>query len=400
MLVRVSRSTRVRDMDDQSCDKTYGNADPVPLTTGSGDFLAADGVTASYSRDPGETVLGGPYHITATLSPAAVLTNYSITNAGASFTIDTRPATWTSNSASKTYGDVDPVPLTTGSGSGFLAADSVVATYSRASGETVLGGPYHITATLSPAGVLSNYSITNAGTSFTINTRPATWTTNPASKTYGNADPVPLTTGSGSNFVAADNVTASYSRVSGETVLGGPYHITATLTPVAVLSNYSITNNGAAFTINTRPATWTTNPASKTYGTGDPNPLTTGSGSNFVAADNVTASYSRVSGETVLGGPYHITATLTPAAVLSNYSITNNGANFTINPATLTITATNRSKVFAATYAPDTTSPSVDFSVNGLVTGDSVTSITLTCAGYPAAALPQPMGTQSPRAEQ
>ena len=147
-----------------------------------------------------------------------------------------------------------------------------------------------------------------------------------------------------------------------------------------------------AFTINTRPATWTTNPASKTYGTRDPVPLTTGSGSNFVAADNVTASYSRVSGETVLGGPYHITATLTPAAVLSNYSITNNGANFTINPATLTITATNRSKVFAATYAPDTTSPSVDFSVNGLVTGDSVTSITLTCAGYPAAALPQPMG--------
>ena len=159
-------------------------------------FLAADGVTASYSRDAGETVLGGPYHITATLSPAAVLTNYSITNAGASFTIDTRPATWTTNPASKTYGNADPVPLTTGSGD-FLAADGVTASYSRDPGETVLGGPYHITATLSPAAVLTNYSITNAGASFTINTRPATWTTNPASKTYGNADPVPLTTGSG-----------------------------------------------------------------------------------------------------------------------------------------------------------------------------------------------------------
>ena len=383
-----------------AANKTYGNADPVPLTTGSGDFLAADGVTASYSRDPGETVLGwtiSHYGHTESCGSVDQLQHHQcwceFHDRHASGDMDNQ-------FASKTYGDVDPVPLTTGSGSGFLAADSVAATYSRASGETVLGGPYHITATLTPAGVLSNYSITNAGAAFTIDTRPATWTTNPASKTYGNADPVPLTTGSGSNFVAADNVTASYSRVSGETVLGGPYHITATLTPVAVLSNYSITNNGAGFTINTRPATWTTNPASKTYGTGDPNPLTTGSGSNFVAADNVTASYSRVSGETVLGGPYHITATLTPAAVLSNYSITNNGANFTINPATLTITATNRSKVFAATYAPDTTSPSVDFSVNGLVTGDSVTSITLTCAGYPAAALPQPMGTQSPRAEQ
>ena len=103
-------------MDDQSCEQDLRECRSVPLTTGSGDFLAADGVTASYSRVAGETVLGGPYHITATLSPAAVLTNYSITNAGASFTINTRPATWTTNPASKTYGDADPVPLTTGSG--------------------------------------------------------------------------------------------------------------------------------------------------------------------------------------------------------------------------------------------------------------------------------------------
>ena len=86
MLVRsFTIDTRPATWTTNAANKTYGNADPVPLTTGSGDFLAADGVTASYSRDPGETVLGGPYHITATLSPAAVLTNYSITNAGAEF---------------------------------------------------------------------------------------------------------------------------------------------------------------------------------------------------------------------------------------------------------------------------------------------------------------------------
>ena len=77
---------------------------------------------------------------------------------------------------------------------------------------------YHITATLSatPARALDNYIITNAGAEFTINKRLATWTTNPASKTYGDPDPSPLTTGSGSNFVAADNVTATYTRVAGE----------------------------------------------------------------------------------------------------------------------------------------------------------------------------------------
>src|SRR5207244_11107552 len=113
----------------------------------------------------------------------------------------------------------------------------------------------------------------------TINPRPATWTTTSNSKTYGNPDPTPLTTGSGT-FLAADGVTASYSRAAGETVLGGPYHLTATLAPAGVLSNYTITNNGADFTITARPATWTTTSNSKTYGDPDPTPLTTGDGNS------------------------------------------------------------------------------------------------------------------------
>jgi len=414
--------------------KTYGDPEPGPVTTGSGSgFLAADGVTATYSRAAGETVLGGPYHITATLSATGSLSNYTITNAGADFTINTKAATWTTNANSKTYGDADPVPLTTGSGSGFLAADGVTATYSRAAGETVAGSPYHITATLSPAGVLSNYTITNTGASFTINQKsvtpsitandkmydgndtatlatctvavkvgsddvactsstvtfasanasasaqvvtatgitltgttsgnyslstttaatnakinpkPATWTTNANSKTYGDPDPSPLTTGSGSGFLAADGVTATYSRAAGETVLGGPYHITATLDATGLLTNYTITNAGANFTINTKAATWTTNANSKAYGDPDPSPLTTGSGSGFVAADGVTATYSRVAGETVAGSPYHITATLSPAGVLSNYTITNTGASFTINQKSVTPSITANDKMY------------------------------------------------------
>src|SRR5207253_5300738 len=134
-----------------------------------GGALAAGGVTAAYSRAAGEAVSGGPSHITAALSAATgVLDNYTITNAGASFTINARAATWTTTSNSKTYGDPDPTPLTTGSGT-FLAADGVTASYSRAAGETVGGGPYHITAALSAnvSGALSNYTITNTGASFT-----------------------------------------------------------------------------------------------------------------------------------------------------------------------------------------------------------------------------------------
>ena len=130
-----------------------------------------------------------------------------------------------------------------------------------------------------------------------VNKRLATWTTNPHNLV--DPDPSPLTTGSGTNFVAADNVTATYARVAGENASPPTYHITATLsaTPLSALDNYIITNDGAEFTINKRLATWTTNSNSKTYGDPDPSPLTTGSGTNFVAADNVTATYARVAGE-------------------------------------------------------------------------------------------------------
>src|SRR5207247_872074 len=154
--------------------KTYGNAEPSPLTTGSGNFLAGDGVTAAYSRVAGENASPPTYHISATLSATVVgaLNNYNITNAGNDFTIDKRDATWTTNANSKTYGDADPSPLTTGSGN-FLAADGVSATYSRVAGENASPPTYHISATLSATvvGALNNYNITTAGNDFTIDKR-------------------------------------------------------------------------------------------------------------------------------------------------------------------------------------------------------------------------------------
>src|SRR5207302_7543444 len=99
---------------------------------------------------------------------------------------------------------------------GFVASHDITRTHSRSAGQNASPPTYHISATLAPAGVLSNYNITNAGAAFTIDKRDATWTTNPNSKTYGDPDPVGLTTGSGSGFVAADGITATYSRVAGE----------------------------------------------------------------------------------------------------------------------------------------------------------------------------------------
>ena len=200
---------------------------PSPLTTGSGDFLAADNVTATYSRARGRDGAGRPVSHYGYAEPRGSVDQLQHHQCGCGLHDQHAAGDMDDRRQQQDYGNADPAP-DTGSGD-FLAADNVTATYSRAPGETVPGGPYHITATLSPAAVLTNYSITNAGADFTINTRPATWTTNSEQDVRG-LRPGPLTTGSG-DFLAADGVTATYSRAPGETVLGGPYHITATLSP-------------------------------------------------------------------------------------------------------------------------------------------------------------------------
>src|SRR5204863_4831475 len=90
---------------------------------------------------------------------------------------------------------------------------------------------------------------------FAIDKKDASVTPNATSKTYGSADPV--FTGTLVGFVAADNVTATYTRTAGEIVAGSPYKISATLAPAGVLGNYNITYNTADFTIEKKDASVT-----------------------------------------------------------------------------------------------------------------------------------------------
>jgi hypothetical protein len=355
--------------------KTYGDPDPALTGTLSG-FLAADGVTALYSRTAGESVAGSPYVISATLSPEEILGNYDITYNTADFTINAKAASVSPVAAGKTYGDADPA--FTGTLTGFLAGDGVTAVYSRTAGETVLGSPYTISAVLSPAGVLSNYNVTYNTANFTINAKAASVSPIAAAKTYGDADPA--FTGTLTGFLAGDGVTAVYSRTAGETVLGSPYTISAVLSPVAVLSNYNITYNTAAFTINAKAASVSPNVASKTYG--DADPAFTGTLTGFLAADGVTAAYSRTAGETVLGSPYTISAVLSPAAALSNYDITYNTAAFTINVKAASVSPNAASKTYGDA------DPAFTGTLSGFLAGDAVTATYSRTAGETVAGSP------------
>jgi len=378
---------------------TYGQTGSSTITVAgefSGAGIALPSGTVTYTIDGGTPQTATLTSGSATISVPILATgahsiaisyggdtNYQSSTGTVNFTINKATASVTPNAASKTYGTSDPT--FTGTLSGFLAADNVTATYSRTAGETVGGSPYTISATLSPSAVLGNYNITYNTANFTVTKANASVTPNTASKTYGTSDPT--LTGTLSGFVAADNVTAAYSRVAGETVGGSPYTISATLSPSAVLGNYNITYNTANFTITKANASVTPNAASKTYGTSDP--TLTGTSSGFVAADNVTAAYSRVAGETVGGSPYTISSTLSPSAVLGNYNITYNTANFTINKAALTVSAGNKSKTYGQA------DPTLTATVTGFVNGEtsSVVSGTASLSASGTAGATRPAGT-------
>src|SRR5439155_1408267 len=186
--------------------------------------------------------------------------NYN--NASKNVTINVQKATPTinwSNPADITYGTALSGTQLNATASAVVNGSAVnvagTFTYTPASG-TVLnaGNGQTLHVSFAPTDT-SNYS-SPVTKDVTINVlkKDAIWTTNPNSKIYGDADPVPLTTGSGSGFLAADNVTATYNRTAGENASPLTYQITATLsaTPLAALSNYNITNTGNEFTINNR----------------------------------------------------------------------------------------------------------------------------------------------------
>jgi hypothetical protein len=205
---------------------------------------------------------------TYSITPSGLTSGvYEITFVAGTFTINKMPAAVRAVGASKTYGDVDPALTTIHSGI-WDSLDVPPLTFSatRAPGETATTYVMTPTASDSGTGRLNNYDVTYLTGTFTITRKAASVTPNAASKTYGGTDPT--LTGTLTGFLVGDGVAASYSRTAGETVLGSPYAISATLSPAGVLANYNITSNTAAFTI-TRAATSTAltsslNPA--TYG--------------------------------------------------------------------------------------------------------------------------------------
>jgi hypothetical protein len=257
----------------------------------------------------------------------------SSTSSAVSVTVIGIPITVTADSKTKIYGGSDPTltyRITSGS---LIGSDTFSGSLTRDAGENV-GNHTIRQGTLA---LDSKYTLTFITGNLSITARSVTVGADAKSKIYGNADP-PLTYGIiTGTLVGADAFSGSLSRDTGEDI--GTYHIT--LGTLRLGSNYNITFVGAEIEITSRPITVSANNVSKVYGDADHLTYRITSGS-LVGTDNFTGSLTRNAGESI--GNYSIS--IGTLALVSNYSLTFIGANLSIIPRALTVTADNTVKVY------------------------------------------------------
>jgi hypothetical protein len=200
---------------------------------------------ASYSLTGAPQTNAGSYPVTANITDP----NYSNGSATGTFIIAPAALTASITASDKVYDGTKTATITSCTLTGVAAVDAGKVACS-ASGTFAFSnvGTWTVTATsvILSGSVAANYQVSALPTTIAnITPKTASVTPNTATKVYEGAEPV--LTGTLTGFLAADGVTATYSRAVGDPV--GDYVISATLAPADVLTNYSITYNTAVFTI-------------------------------------------------------------------------------------------------------------------------------------------------------
>src|SRR5207302_185557 len=207
---------------------------------------------------------------------------------------------------------------------------------------------------------VGHLTVTQAGLNITADNQ---------TKVYGAA--LPALTASYSGFVNGDTVaslstapTISTAATAASHVAGSPYSISVS---GAVDTDYNI--GYVAGTLTVTPATLSITDVDKTKVYGAALPTLTVNYSGLVNGDTAaslttqpTISTTATAASHVAGSPYSITAS---GAVDTDYSIAYVAGSLTVTPAGLTITADDKTKVYAAAL------PVLTVTYAGLVNGDT-----------------------------
>jgi gliding motility-associated-like protein len=342
--------------------KSFGDADPV-FTYSVPEGITDATFTGSLSRAAGEEI--GTYALTK--GSLQINNNYTFSFVSANLTIVPKNLIVTTNSATKVYGNVDPTYTFT-TNVPIVGNSTFTGTPTRAEGKTI--GTYAITGMGTVALDNPRYTLSFAtGGALTITKRPITLRPQPATKSYGNADPTyPYQFLNGTSVAPGEGMSGPFGRAPGENV--GTYALTlGSKSPVDVntgvytISNYEVTFISDNLTITPRRLDITANNLAKSFSDVDPE-LTYSINQTLMGSDAATGTLARATGET--RGTYAINqGTLTFG---NNYQIYYNAGTFTIGKKTIDVTANSLSKTYgtadpeAFTYTASTSPVGETFS--------------------------------------
>lgn len=376
-----------------STSKPYGSTFTGTAFTTSG-LLNSDSVSSVTLTSAGAAasaaIGGSPYPLVPSAAAGSGLGNYAITYANGTLMVTPATLTITASARSKTYGQSVTFAgseFTTGGLQGGDSVSSVTLTSSgSAATASVAASPYPIVASAASGSGLGNYNVVYVDGSLTVSAAPLTVTATSAGKTYG-------TTFSGAAFTTsgllnADSVTSvtltSPGAASTATVAASPYTLTPSAAVGSGLGNYTIAYVNGSLTVNRAPLTITATSASKPYGSVFAGTAFTTAG--LLNGDTVTSvtltSTGAAAAASITASPYALIPSAAAGSGLGNYMISYVNGTLTVTPATLTITASPRTKV----YGQSVTFAGTEFTATGLQGTDAVTSVTLTSAGSAATA--------------
>ena len=381
-----------------STSKIYGTLETFSTTTFS---QAAALVTAKWRHGLGavtETSTGAPtsstvgtYPIVPGAATGTGLGNYTIAYVNGTLTVNAATLTITANSTTKSYGTLEMFSTTTFSQSGLVTAngDTISGVTETSTGSPVSAtvGTYPIVPGAATGMGLSNYAIAYVNGTLTVNPATLTITANSTSKTYGTQETFSTTTFSQSGLVTAngDSITSVTETSTGSPVSAtiGSYPIVPNAATGTGLSNYTIAYVNGTLTVNPATLTITANSTSKTFGTSETFGTDAFTQSGLVTAngDTITSVTETSTGApaTATVGSYSIVPSAATGTGLANYTIDYVDGTLTVNPATVTLTITADAE--SKTYGTLETFSSTAFMENGLVNGDTITSVTETSAG-------------------
>jgi O-glycosyl hydrolase len=288
------------------------------------------------------TVLGtGTNALSVVFTPSDTVDYSSLTDS-VSLVVSPALLTVTAASASRPYGQTNPV--FTGTIIGVTNGDNITAIYTCSATASSPAGTYPIVPSLvDPSDRQTNYTVSLVnGTLAVSHATPTVAWTNPAPIIYGTAL-------SSNELDATVGVTGSlaYTPTNGAVLDTGTNALFVVFTP-SDTADYSSLTDSVSLVVSTAPLTVTSANASRPYG--EPNPVFTGTITGVTNGDNITAIYSCSATAGSPAGTYPIVPSLVdPSDRQTNYTVSLVNGTLAVSQATPTVTWTNPAPIIYGT---------------------------------------------------